>query len=446
MSEPLLIGVAALIAFAAALWLASIPLRRRARRQAATGGRVKIGSKTLPLDLAAWTLASTIGPSRVTELLSEGHPKNQDAASRLLEKAAAELSDEDRRVLAERSDLAEQARADRALWSAQNEAIGKAAATVGVDALVIAAAADPWATGLMEGALQHVDVSQVVIDHLLNNRYDHYFGLFHHQLFEHAATAVDHVAGGAIDAGLGAGEHLLGAVAEMHLPVVTITRSIHRAMKASQNGLDSARVQENLAIDLVAKGGGLSGGAATGALIGGFFFPVVGHAVGGLIGGLIGGFAGSAVAEDAKSAHYNDARNKAHQATSEVGRSIPSDVWSDLVTRNGQLFVARLSEDLDAVHTEALRSTRGMVPSLTHYILTAAASAGEVQLAEARAEQLAWVTNVRVDTDYERGVAIMLRSDLRSDRVSVNSALTDRVIAANRLVGEERHKLALAAG
>ena len=269
------------------MWCLSIPIRRRSRKRIAVSVTEFEGTPTR-LDVATWSVASVVGADQLAQELLAANPQTPSGAASVLQAVTASLSDDDRANIAERLETAERARAERALWAVQTESIINAASVGMLDALILATGehAD-WAINLIDRSLDHVDVSRFVIEHALSNKYDHYWGLFHNSLFEHATSGIDNVAGDAIDAGVNMGldsaGHAVSAIADAHLPVITIFRSVHRATKSTQAGLDSDRVGENLALDLGLKGGGI----ATGATIGTAIFPGVGTVVGGILGGLL---------------------------------------------------------------------------------------------------------------------------------------------------------------
>jgi hypothetical protein len=80
---------------------------------------------------------------------------------------------------------------------------------------------------------------------------------------------------------------------DVGLPVATLVLSTYREARTLKDGqTDVVTAAKNIAVDAVAKGGGMAAGAKMGAFVGSMVAPGVGTAVGGVMGGVIGGILG----------------------------------------------------------------------------------------------------------------------------------------------------------
>lgn len=429
----------------------SVTQRRRSLERAASAS-VEFEGKLTPLDRVAWAVASAVGVERVANQLVRADPKTANQAADSLRAVTLFLTEEERGAAAHRLATAERAWAERAFWDLQTESIQYAAGIGMIDALIIAAGGQAnWAVDQIESALEPVDVSRTLIEHALNNKYDHYIGYFNQTLFEHATNAIDDVAGNAIDVGVnvvldGTG-HAVAAIADAHIPVVTIIRSIHRAKKSTDAGLDPARVRENLVLDVGFKGGGIAGGATAGALIGGVV-PVVGHVVGALVGGVVGGFLGGGVAEGKKTRHLRLAMQRSQLLTDALGNSIGPVRWTKVAAAMRRLG-QQLSGTVEQLDVAADAARRGLVPPLAHYILVAAARVGSAEAETAAREYDDWLAELRASSGSDcatfRGRFALTRPDLH-EVLDVDEKQVADAISAVHEVQQEREKLALAQG
>lgn len=436
------------IAWVVITWV-TVAHRRRSLRRAASSS-VEFEGAATPLDRIAWALAWSVGAERVTTQLIRADPKTPAEAADSLRAVALFLTEDERVEVAERVKAAERVWAERAFWDLHTQSLWDAYGFGMLDAFILAAGGQAdWAADQIGGALEHFDVSRTLIEHALNNKYDHFSGYFEHTLLEHSVTVVDGVAGHAIDVGVntaveGAG-HALSAIADAHIPVVTIIRSIHRAKKSSDAGLDPARVGENLVLDVGFKGGGIAAGAMTGALIGGVV-PIVGHIIGGLVGGVLGGLLGGNVAEDQKQRYLREATARSEQQTEAVGNLIGPVRWAKIASGmrdHGQ----RLSINVEAVDSCASNARRGLVPPLAHYILVAAAKVGSAESQQVAKQYDDWLAELTASSGQDaalfRGAFALTRPDLY-DLLGVDRNRAERAIDAHAEVQNERKKLALA--
>lgn len=421
-----------------------VALRRRSRRLQARAV-VLFNGEPATLDVVVWSIAVATGETGLRRAIS-GKPISSAAdVSAHLERYIDSLSEADRRAVEERIKLGQRAQAERALWDVQNESLTTAASVGMIDSVILAAGADPeWSVGLVEQALANTDVSQFLIESVLGQVGHHYFELFHRELFEQVVGGVDQVAGAAIDTGVNAaidGTGLgLGAIADAHIPVVTVVRSLYQASRSSQAGLDSDRVAENLGWDVVAKGGGIVAGAAIGTAI----FPGVGTVIGGFLGGLFG----SEAAEQGKTRHLRAAVDRADESNARVGESISPDSWREIASTMAE-HLGWLQTTQQDLGRAAISLKQGFVPPLMYYLVARASRVGAIEVQRVSDEYTSWLAELSEydapEFAYARGVLLLTRPELH-ERLGVKPKLVAKAMTRNGEVQEERRNLELAQG
>ena len=346
--------------------------------------------------------------------------------------------------MADRLRRMREARAERELWDLQVESIPTAAMAGTLDALILAAGENSdWVTDLLEQVVNSVDLSHFAVGELISGSTHHALSLTAPDLFEHVVSEVDSIVGGGIDSAVEASidgtGHALAAIADTHIPVITLLRAAQRAARASAAGLDDSRVGENFALDAGLGGGGL----VAGAIIGTHIFPVVGTVIGGLIGSLIGKGSATYV----KERHLREAEADAKAQMERLGSSV-GHRWLRIARRQ-LAVVAELNECRNALLADAEQARHGLVRPLASYILQASAEAGLPEIAQLDAEAKTWQQELAEtagpDCAVFRGAVLLTRADL-AQRLNVNASLVKRAMDATQIVADERQKLVLAGG
>ena len=388
-----------------------------------------------------WALATLGRADEVADVLLTGRHRTIHDVDRELQEYAKQLSPREIAELGQTSAARERAKAELALFEMQWNSATKAAAVGGLDGLVIALGEnDDWLQAIASGAAGNQDVSAFVGHQLLAQILPP-VEVLPESLGQHLDAAFgDHVVEPLADVAGTAGLDLLGGVADAHIPLITIGRSISRARTALADGLESTRVAENVVLDVGLAGGGAMAGAAMGTAV----FPVVGTVIGGVLGSLFGREAANTI----RSRHLIAAREEMDRKLVELGNVVGSKRWRSLseslrfeVARSeGEL--RRLVERLQGANpTYLLRCPRGAMT------LAVAIESGTIHLDEQAAEIAEWDVLLEETSHpseaYARGAILVNRPDL-IERFEVSQSKVSSVISACARVKSERDHLALA--
>lgn len=225
--------------------------------------------------------------------------------------------------------------------------------------------------------------------------------------FDSVIDGVPDIAGGALEAVDAAG-----------LPVFTLARAAWKAQQANAAGVEGGRVAENLAADVVLRGGGIAGGAALGTLI----LPGVGTVVGGLIGGIFG----SMSATEVKGRHLRAAQESLLEALSDVATTVEPSAWTHLA-REYESDWRQHVDALARLEAERRRGRRwhGLWPDARDVLFAQSISLGNatVDRIAGEVDELKEILAATGDSDWapERGMVLMANPRL-ADKVGVSEA------------------------
>lgn len=414
----------------------------RARNEEAHA-TVAIDGRPVELASAVWAAASNGAEGPVTDFLTRTRAKTAQGTADGVSAVIAALPASQRAAITDHQQVLARARADRQLWAAQTDVVAGAAAAGALDGVVIALGENPdWVAHHVSQLMSHVDLSQLLSGELVHHAArgaaqlapDLTSSLVDH--LDHAlAPMIDHAADAVGDALLGG----VTAVADAHLPLFTLARSLRRAKVASDAGLEQSRVTENLLLDAGATGGA----TAAGAVLGSFIVPGLGT----VVGGMLGGFVGRAVAQLGKERHLMEAQRLAERRLQDVGRKVPSTQWRAM---SADLTQCLRRADASLLHLQgALRHHRRRLrpARLGVAVLGVAAETGAADLRVQLRDLHEWNRSIEEtagsDAATFRGVMVTTRPDL-AERFAVPASTISAAVEANEAVREERRKLALA--
>ncbi len=373
-----MVGVASLIAVIAFV-------RWRSQRNAINEilAPIVIDGEMADRSALVWSLAAYGATDAVADLLLDRRIRSIEDVDEGLNEFLSTMSPDAKAQLAQCRLAAERADAERQLFNLQFETLESAATLGTLDAVIIALGENSdWLAAVAQAGAAKVGLGEE-ISQMLVSRHLPVAGL----LPDAILTPIEHATQGVVDPTLDAvGDAALtglSAIADAHIPVVTIGTAIVRARSAASAGLETSRVAENLALDIGVTGGGI----AAGALIGTAVLPVVGT----LVGGIIGSVLGRGIAHEVKTRHLITAQNAANDRIARLGKVVGQDRWlsvsadlaavvSDLTRRHAR-FLARAEAGYPRV---LVRMPRG---ALT---VAMATETGEADLVAKRTELSAW--------------------------------------------------------
>lgn len=246
-----------------------------------------------------------------------------------------------------------------------------------------------------------------------------------------------------------AGEHAAHAIANAHIPIITIATSAQRYWKAAQGGLDGRTALTEGAYEIGLRGGGVAAGATVGAHLFGTAFPIVGHIVGAGLG-VLGGLIGSQVNAQRQARPLRDADAALRHRLAITGAELPDDAWQALDTRNWEALrqSQRALEAMSLELHDALNFWRRRIwPRFVDVAWAESLRRGNVEIAEERDRAEAFHSLVdRLKCDA-RGDAYLAAAAFAHPVVRATLGLesSDFELVATSLaaVVEQRQRLAL---